>query len=98
MEILSRYIIRASFSQERMSYTPDESRVVYRSKDGKEEKIFDALEWPRQKRRDAPRTGCKHTRSLCALMSRTKANRWLGIMAITRTWLVANGKNRIRTA
>jgi len=45
MENLARYIIRASFSQERMTYLPDESKVVYRSKDGKSEKTFDALEW-----------------------------------------------------
>jgi hypothetical protein len=38
-------IIRASFSQERMTYFPEDSKVVYRSKDGKDEKIFDALEW-----------------------------------------------------
>lgn len=45
MENLGRYIIRASFSQERMTYIPDQSKVVYRSKDDKEEKTFDALEW-----------------------------------------------------
>jgi len=45
MENLARYIIRASFSQERMTYIPDESKVVYKSKDAKQEKIFDALEW-----------------------------------------------------
>ena len=45
MENLARYIIRASFSQERMIYIPEESKVVYKSKDGREEKIFDALEW-----------------------------------------------------
>ncbi|NCO52325.1 MAG: hypothetical protein GW875_09520 [Deltaproteobacteria bacterium] len=45
MENLARYIIRACFSQERMTYIPEESKVVYQSKDGKEEKIFDALEW-----------------------------------------------------
>jgi len=28
-----------------MTYFPEDSKVVYRSKDGKEEKIFDALEW-----------------------------------------------------
>jgi hypothetical protein len=38
-------IIRASFSQERMTYVPEKSKVIYQSKDGKEEKIFDALEW-----------------------------------------------------
>jgi len=45
MENLARYIIRASFSQERMTYISEESKVVYRSKDDKKEKIFDALEW-----------------------------------------------------
>lgn len=45
MEKLARYIIRASFSRERMTYLPEESKVVYGSKDGKDEKVFDALEW-----------------------------------------------------
>ena len=45
MENLTRYIIRASFSQERMTYIPEESRVIYKSKDEKQEKNFDALEW-----------------------------------------------------
>jgi len=45
MENLARYVVRASFSQERMTYIPDESKVVYKSKDGKSEKTFDALEW-----------------------------------------------------
>ena len=45
MENLARYIIRASFSQERMTYIQEESKVVYRSKDDKKEKTFDALEW-----------------------------------------------------
>jgi glycyl-tRNA synthetase len=47
MENLARYIIRASFSQERTTYFPDESKVVYKSKDDKKDKTFDALEWPR---------------------------------------------------
>ena len=45
MEHLARYIIRASFSQERMTYLSEESKVTYCSKDGKQEKVFDALEW-----------------------------------------------------
>jgi len=45
MENLARYIIRASFSQERMTYIPEESKVIYQSKDGKDEKVFDSLEW-----------------------------------------------------
>jgi len=44
MENLARYIIRASFSQERMQYLAGPSKVVYRAKDGSEEKVFDALE------------------------------------------------------
>jgi hypothetical protein len=43
-ENLARYIIRSSFSQERMTYLAEESKVIYGSKDGKEEKVFDALE------------------------------------------------------
>ena len=54
MENLARYIIRASFSQERMQYLPKPAKVVYRAKDGTEERVFDApvsstgqaLEWP----------------------------------------------------
>ncbi len=51
LENLARYIIRASFSQERMTYIPgDESangvaKVIYDSKDGKTSKTFDALDW-----------------------------------------------------
>jgi len=45
MENLARYVVRASFSQERMTYIPEESKVLYRSKDGKKENRFDALEW-----------------------------------------------------
>ncbi|MBW2660890.1 MAG: transposase [Deltaproteobacteria bacterium] len=45
MENLARYIIRASFSQERMTYMKAQSKVLYESKDGKAEKVFDALEW-----------------------------------------------------
>lgn len=28
-----------------MTYLPGESKVIYCSKDGKQEKVFDALEW-----------------------------------------------------
>lgn len=45
MENLARYIIRASFSQERMQHLEQEGKVVYRSKDGKDQKTFPALEW-----------------------------------------------------
>ncbi len=53
IEKLARYIIRAFFSQERMTYLPEQSKVICESKacprrrsvNGKEEKVFDALEW-----------------------------------------------------
>ena len=45
MENLARCVIRASFSQERMTYLPEESKVIYESKDGKREKVFEALKW-----------------------------------------------------
>lgn len=45
MENLARYIIRASFSQERMTYHRETGHVEYQSEDGKENKLFDALEW-----------------------------------------------------
>jgi len=53
MENLARYIIRASFSQERMRYLEQEGTVVYtakacpghRSGDGRASKNFPALEW-----------------------------------------------------
>ena len=53
MENLARYIIRASFSQERMTYHRESGQVEYRSKacsrprsgNGKQTKVFDALEW-----------------------------------------------------
>jgi hypothetical protein len=40
METLARYIIRASFSQERMQYLADEGTVIYSAKDGKDRKVF----------------------------------------------------------
>jgi hypothetical protein len=45
MENLARYIIRASFSQERLTYLPEASRIICRSKDNRQEKTFDALDW-----------------------------------------------------
>jgi len=45
MENLARYIIRASFSQERMTYHRDIGQVEYKSKDGSQTRAFDAVEW-----------------------------------------------------
>jgi len=40
---LARYIIRASLSQERMTYIEDEGKVIYQAKDGSGTKEFSAL-------------------------------------------------------
>ena len=51
LENLARYIIRASFSQERMAYLPAHessdsmAKVIHESKDGNTKKTFDALDW-----------------------------------------------------
>ena len=41
MENLARYIIRASFSQERMNYIREQSKVIYKSKNGNDTKELD---------------------------------------------------------
>jgi len=45
MENLARYIIRATFSQERMTYVPEAGSVIYQSKNGQSSRVFDTLEW-----------------------------------------------------
>ena len=45
LEAFARYIIRASFSQERIRYAEQEGTVMYTRKDSKEQKVFVALEW-----------------------------------------------------
>ncbi|MCX5839397.1 MAG: transposase [Deltaproteobacteria bacterium] len=45
LENLARYIIRASFSQERMKCLDTESTVIYEGKNGNDRKVFDAPEW-----------------------------------------------------
>ncbi len=48
---LAKYIVRASFSQERMRYIPSDksidgtAKVIYTSKDGRTEQTFDAIDW-----------------------------------------------------
>jgi hypothetical protein len=44
LENLARYIIRASFSQERLQYLDTEGTVIYGAKDGKDRKVFKAEE------------------------------------------------------
>jgi hypothetical protein len=47
MENLARHIIRASFSQEGMTYLPEESRIIYHSKDNRQEKDFEVFFSPK---------------------------------------------------
>ena len=42
---LARYIIRASFSQERLSYIREDSKVIYNSKDKANTKEFEAVDF-----------------------------------------------------
>ena len=63
MEHLARYIIRASFSQERMTYLDQEGKVVYMAKDGKKTKIFPAMEWPAAMCTHIPNRGEQMVRS-----------------------------------
>ena len=86
MENLARYIIRASFSQERMTYIPEESKVVYKSKDAKDEKTFDALEWI------AAMPACACRTQTGAPMCRIRENRWPDTMDTTVTYPGASGK------
>jgi hypothetical protein len=63
LENLARYIIRASFSQERMTYVAANnssdgvSKVIYQSKDGRSTKTFDALDWLAQLSTHIPNRG-----------------------------------------
>ena len=54
-----------------MTYIPEESKVLYRSKAGKKENIFDALEWPRQKAAGCPENGMQ-AQALAAMPVRPK--------------------------
>ena len=45
MENISRYIIRASFSTERLSYISEDLKVIYKSKTGNDSKDFDAIDF-----------------------------------------------------
>ncbi len=67
LEDLARYIIRACFSQERMTYLTakdpldGQAKVIYRSKDGLASKTFEALYWLTQWVSHIPyRTAHKH--------------------------------------
>jgi hypothetical protein len=81
MENLARYIIRASFSQERMQYLGQEGKVVYTSKDSRTNKSFPHWNgWP-----------------TCLRTSRTGANRWSDTTAFTAMSGGEKGRRRETT-
>jgi hypothetical protein len=90
MENLARYIIRASFSQERMAYIPEESKVIYQSKDGKNEKVFDPLEWIAAMCSHVPNKGESRRWRECVTMAST-VPRFAG-------WRGASAKRTSRTS
>jgi hypothetical protein len=63
LEDLARYIIRACFSQERVTYLPaidamdGQAKVIYTSKDGRTSKTFQALDWLAQLATHIPNKG-----------------------------------------
>jgi len=64
MENLARYIIRASFSRERMTCVPEAGSVIYHSKNGQTTRVFHALE----------------LLAAMTVISRTKESRWSATM------------------
>ena len=76
MENLTRYIIRASFSQERMTYIPEESKVIYQSKDEKKRRFL------------MPWNGLLQ----CALMCLIRESKWCAITDITAMSIEVEGK------
>jgi hypothetical protein len=78
MEHLACYIIRASFSQERMQYLDQEGKGIYMAKDGKKTKIFPAWNgWPP-----------------CARIFRTGESGWCVITDTTATSRGENGRRK----
>ncbi|MEW6669722.1 MAG: hypothetical protein AB1512_31315 [Thermodesulfobacteriota bacterium] len=71
-----------------MTYLPDESQVLYRSKDGKNEKTFDALEWLAAM--------CSHVPNKACPVPDTGANKWSVTTATTATSLGEGGKSRAK--
>jgi len=75
LERLAAFLIRSSFSQERMEYLPDQARVLYRSKDGREQKSYDALEWLAARGTHVPARGQQSIRYYGFLSNAARGNR-----------------------
>jgi len=91
MENLARYIIRASFSQERMNYLVEESKVVYKSKDGKNTKEFEAVDFIASLVSHIPNRGEQMVRYLgyCSNVCRDRRKKQSGDGA---NFIIANGE------
>jgi hypothetical protein len=91
LSLTGKIIDVSQFSQERMTYIPEESKVLYRSKDGKNEKTFDAIEWlaAMPARRSLAKMG--------APRFPTRENKWFVTMVTTATSVGVNGRKQMRT-
>ena len=87
LENLARYIIRASFSQERMTYIPANdssdgvSKVIYQSMDGTSTKTFYALGWLAQLVTDIPIKSEQMIRYYGFYSNKKSSNTWAGEMS-----------------
>ncbi len=89
LENLARYIIRASFSSERMTYIPASetktgtAKIIYESKNlsptssgnGRSSKTFDALDWLAQLTTHIPNRGEQMVRYYCYYSNKTRGMR-----------------------
>jgi hypothetical protein len=86
MENLARYIVRASFSQERMTSHRSIGKVEYRSKNGVKTEVFDVLEWLAALCSHVPNRGDQMVRyyGYCGNVSRGR-RKW--VLHTTTSWV-----------
>jgi hypothetical protein len=72
LENPAAYLIRSSFSQQRMEYRPEEAEVTYFSKDRKEKKSYDAPEWLAAMGSHVPQRGQQSVRYYGAYANSTR--------------------------
>ena len=107
MENLARYIIRASFSQEKLNYISEYSRVIYKSKNGSDTREFDSLDFiaclsshiPNKNEQMVRYVGyysnvCRSRRKKILLMT-TKTNREPRVAALVQAEVVVHTKEEV---
>jgi len=72
LENLAAYLIRSSFSQQRMEYRPEKAKVTYCSRDRKEKKNCHALEWMAAMGSHVPERGQQSVRYYGAYANSTR--------------------------